>query len=130
MKRDQKQRLAQSLPPDSPYYQLVFRDEPEKLRTASMAQRVEVACADPAFFLHVAQSYAHTGLTFTPNCVAPRCGPGLRLIPGSKPSGRGNGFSVATERSRESNTTRHNPRPTDLSRQHAWAGGGSSWSQS
>lgn len=46
------------MPADSPYFNLVFRTEPEKLPNSTLAERVDVACADPAFGLHVAQAYA------------------------------------------------------------------------
>jgi len=62
MTRIEIQRFAQQLPGDGPYYQLVFRDQPDKLRSSTLAQRITIACADPAFGLHVAQSYARAGL--------------------------------------------------------------------
>jgi hypothetical protein len=62
MTRDLIQGLAQQLPSHGPYYQLGFRDEPDKLRSSSAAQRVDLACADPAFGLHVSESYATAAL--------------------------------------------------------------------
>jgi hypothetical protein len=62
MTRLEIQRFAQQLPADGPYYQLVFRDQPDKLRSSTPAQRITIACADPALGLHVAQSYARAGL--------------------------------------------------------------------
>ncbi len=75
MTRDEVQGLAQQLPGNGPYYQLAFWDEAEKLQSSSAAQRVDLACADPAFALHVAESYATAGLALPDlpwPCAVPR----------------------------------------------------------
>ena len=58
----QLHRVGQLLPPDSPYFQLGFRDQPEKLSSSSVAQRVHLALSDPAIGWNVTETYATTGL--------------------------------------------------------------------
>src|SRR5207248_2695845 len=62
MTRREIQRLAQCLHATGPYYQLAFRDQPARLQSSTVAQRVDLACADPAFGWHVAESYARAAL--------------------------------------------------------------------
>ena len=69
------QERAQQLPSNSPYYQRAFRDEPDKIQRSSAAQRVDLACADPGFALHVAESYATAALPLPDlpwPCAVPR----------------------------------------------------------
>ena len=62
MTRREIQRLAQCLHATGPYYQLAFRDQPARLQSSTVAQRVDLACADPAFVWHVAESYGRAAL--------------------------------------------------------------------
>src|SRR6266576_4957960 len=58
MTSQQIQTFAQNLPADAPYYGLGFRDEPGKLQSSSMAQRLNLALSDAAFGWNVATSYS------------------------------------------------------------------------
>jgi len=62
MKYEPIRQLILRLPADSPYFQVVFRNEPEKLRKSSLAERLAVALNDPSVLWNLASSYAAAGL--------------------------------------------------------------------
>jgi len=53
--------LAAPLSSDGPYYQLGFRDKPDKLLNSTQAERLALAWADEAFGLNVPRTYAEAG---------------------------------------------------------------------
>src|SRR5437773_1007760 len=61
MKSDAIRQLVLKLPPESPYFRVAFRHEPEKQRNSSLGERFAVAQGDPSFLWNFASSYASAG---------------------------------------------------------------------
>ena len=61
MKTDAIRRLVLRLPPESPYFPVAFRHEPEQQKHSSLAERLAVALSDPSFLWNLAASYAAAG---------------------------------------------------------------------
>ncbi len=59
---DVDHRVALQLPRDDPYFQLAFSSQPDKLISASLATRIDLALSDPAFLWNLAESHATRGL--------------------------------------------------------------------
>jgi len=56
------QQIVRELPSDDPYFQMAFSNQPDKLISSSLAQRIDLALSDPAFLWNLAESHATRGL--------------------------------------------------------------------
>ena len=65
------QRLSAPLSSAGPYFQLGFRDKPDKLLNSTRAERLALAWADPAFGLNVPRTYAAAGQPLPGNSWPP-----------------------------------------------------------
>ncbi|MHC1767260.1 MAG: hypothetical protein AB9869_23765 [Verrucomicrobiia bacterium] len=67
MTSDEIRRLVHQLPPDCPYYALrAFRNDPDRVRNSTLADRLAVALSDVAFGWNVGAAYAEAGLDTPP----------------------------------------------------------------